>query len=34
MTGAFVEYCRQAQEAGEGGEDIAAIFKRVKRPPA
>ncbi len=33
--GAFVDYCRQAQEAGEGGEDIAALFKRiVRRPPA
>ena len=26
-TGAFVEYCRRAQAAGEGGEDIAALFK-------
>jgi 3-hydroxyisobutyrate dehydrogenase-like beta-hydroxyacid dehydrogenase len=34
MTGAFVGYCRQAHDAGDGGEDIAAIFKRVKRPPA
>ena len=42
MTGAFVEYCREAVEAGEGGEDIAALFKRmraeaplpsVRRPP-
>jgi len=30
MTGAFVEYCRQAAEAGEGGEDIAALFKRMR----
>jgi hypothetical protein len=34
MTGAFVAYCRQAQEAGDGGEDIAAVFKRVKQAPA
>ena len=33
MTGAFVEYCRQAQAAGEGGEDIAALVKSVRRPP-
>jgi 3-hydroxyisobutyrate dehydrogenase-like beta-hydroxyacid dehydrogenase len=30
MTAAFVEYCRRAQAAGEGGEDIAAIFKRMR----
>ena len=29
MTGAFVDYCRQAAQAGEGGEDIAALFKRM-----
>ena len=34
MTGAFVEYCRQAAEAGDGGEDIAALFKRVREAPA
>ena len=34
MTGAFVEYCRRAQAAGEGGEDIAALFKRVRAPSA
>jgi 3-hydroxyisobutyrate dehydrogenase len=33
MTGAFAEYCRRAQAAGEGGEDIAALFKRIKQPP-
>jgi 3-hydroxyisobutyrate dehydrogenase len=33
-TGAFVEYCRRAQAAGEGGEDIAALFKRIRRAPA
>ena len=33
MTGAFVEYCRQAAEAGEGGEDIAALFKRMREAP-
>ena len=31
--GAFVDYCRQARDAGEGGEDIAALFKRVAAPP-
>ena len=30
MTGAFVEYCRLAAEAGDGGEDIAALFKRMR----
>jgi 3-hydroxyisobutyrate dehydrogenase-like beta-hydroxyacid dehydrogenase len=30
MTDAFVAYCRQASEADEGGEDIAAIFKRMR----
>ena len=33
MTGAFVGYCRQAQEAGDGGEDIAALFKRIAARP-
>ena len=33
MTGAFVEYCRLAAEAGEGGEDIAALFKRMRGAP-
>jgi 3-hydroxyisobutyrate dehydrogenase-like beta-hydroxyacid dehydrogenase len=33
-TGAFVEYCRRAQAAGEGGEDIAALIKRIRRAPA
>jgi 3-hydroxyisobutyrate dehydrogenase len=32
MTGAFVEYCRRAQAAGEGGEDVAALFKRMRAP--
>ena len=31
--GAFVDYCRQAHDAGEGGEDIAALFKRIAAPP-
>jgi 3-hydroxyisobutyrate dehydrogenase-like beta-hydroxyacid dehydrogenase len=31
MTGAFVEYCRQAHAAGDGAEDIAALIKRVRR---
>lgn len=29
MTAAFADYCRQAAAAGDGGEDIAAIFKRI-----
>jgi len=33
MTGSFADYCRQAHDAGDGGEDVAAIFKRM-RPPA
>jgi 3-hydroxyisobutyrate dehydrogenase-like beta-hydroxyacid dehydrogenase len=33
MTDAFVAYCRQAHDAGEGGEDIAALFKRVAASP-
>jgi len=33
MTGAFAGYCRQAQEAGDGGEDIAALFKRIAARP-
>jgi 3-hydroxyisobutyrate dehydrogenase-like beta-hydroxyacid dehydrogenase len=33
MTAAFVEYCRQARDAGDGSEDIAAIYKRME-PPA
>jgi 3-hydroxyisobutyrate dehydrogenase len=32
-TGAFVEYCRRARAAGDGGEDIAALFKRIRRAP-
>ncbi len=34
MTGAFVEYCRRAAEAGEGGEDIAALIRRMREAPA
>jgi 3-hydroxyisobutyrate dehydrogenase-like beta-hydroxyacid dehydrogenase len=34
LTGAFVEYCRQAVAAGEGGQDIATLFKRILAPPA
>ena len=33
ITDAFVDYCRQAHEAGEGGEDIAALYKRILAPP-
>lgn len=29
MTAAFAEYCRLAAEAGDGGEDVAAVFKRI-----
>jgi 3-hydroxyisobutyrate dehydrogenase-like beta-hydroxyacid dehydrogenase len=29
ITAAFADYCRQASEAGDGGEDIAAVFKRL-----
>ena len=29
MTDAFAEYCRQAHDAGDGGEDIAALYKRA-----
>jgi 3-hydroxyisobutyrate dehydrogenase-like beta-hydroxyacid dehydrogenase len=32
MTAAFVGYCRQAAEAGDGGEDVAAVFKRIIAP--
>lgn len=32
MTDAFARYCRQAHDAGEGGEDIAALFKRAAGP--
>ena len=34
MTDAFVGYCRRAQAAGEGGEDIAALFKHMREPSA
>jgi 3-hydroxyisobutyrate dehydrogenase-like beta-hydroxyacid dehydrogenase len=34
MTDAFVAYCGQAHDAGEGGEDIAALMKRIAAPPA
>ena len=30
MTGAFVDYCRLAAESGDGGEDVAALFKRMR----
>ena len=33
MTAGFVEYCRRAHDAGGGGEDIAALYKRVVAPP-
>jgi hypothetical protein len=34
MNAAYWEYCRLAAEAGEGGEDIAALFKRMRQAPA
>ena len=42
MADGYLSYCRQVHEAGDGGEDIAAIFKRIGgterrrlcRPPA
>jgi 3-hydroxyisobutyrate dehydrogenase-like beta-hydroxyacid dehydrogenase len=34
MTGAFVDYCRQAQAAGDGAEDIAALIKHMRRAPS
>jgi 3-hydroxyisobutyrate dehydrogenase-like beta-hydroxyacid dehydrogenase len=33
MTAAFAEYCREAAAAGDGGEDIAAVFKRLAAGP-
>jgi len=30
----FVAYCRQAHDAGEGGEDMVAIYKRIVSRPA
>lgn len=34
ITAAFADYCRQAAAAGDGGEDVAAIFKRIAGGPA
>lgn len=34
MTDGFLRYCQQAHDASEGGEDIAAIFKRIVAAPA
>ena len=33
MGDAYATYCQQAHEAGEGGQDIAAIYKRIVSPP-
>lgn len=33
MTAAFAEYCRQAAAAGDGGEDVAAVFKHLAAGP-
>jgi 3-hydroxyisobutyrate dehydrogenase-like beta-hydroxyacid dehydrogenase len=30
---AFLDYCEQAHDAGDGGQDIAALYKRVIEPP-
>jgi 3-hydroxyisobutyrate dehydrogenase-like beta-hydroxyacid dehydrogenase len=32
MADGYVTYCRQVHDAGDGGEDIAAVFKRVAAP--
>jgi 3-hydroxyisobutyrate dehydrogenase-like beta-hydroxyacid dehydrogenase len=32
MTDGFLTYCHQAHDAGEGGQDIAAIYKRIVAP--
>jgi hypothetical protein len=34
LTAGFLRYCQRAHDANEGGEDIAAIFKRVVGPLA
>ena len=34
MADGYLSYCRQVHEAGDGGEDIAAIFKRIGAPAA
>jgi 3-hydroxyisobutyrate dehydrogenase-like beta-hydroxyacid dehydrogenase len=34
MADGYLSYCRQVHEAGDGVEDIAAIFKRVGAPAA
>ena len=33
MSGGFLDYCRQAHDAGEGGQDIAAVYKRIVAEP-
>jgi len=33
VTGAFVDYLQQAHDAGDGGEDVATLFKSVTRQP-
>jgi hypothetical protein len=33
MTDAFVAYCRQAHDVGEGDEDSAALYKRIVAGP-
>lgn len=34
MADGYLSYCRRVHEAGDGGEDIAAIFKRIGAPAA
>ncbi len=34
MADGYLSYCRQVHEAGDGAEDIAAIFKRIGAPAA
>lgn len=33
MAEGFLSYCQQSHDAGEGGEDIATIYKRIVVPP-
>ncbi len=33
MGDAYATYCQQAHDAGDGGQDIAAIYKRIVTPP-
>jgi 3-hydroxyisobutyrate dehydrogenase-like beta-hydroxyacid dehydrogenase len=33
MADGYAAYCRRVHDAGDGGEDIAAIYKRIAAPP-